>query len=1650
MGKTERSIRRLLVSLLLTLTMAMCLVVAFGAMKAWAATGKTVTIAVGQTATLNGTHSSMASSESWTSSDTSIATVAAVDSYSESNATVTGVSAGTATITHTISSLFGSSTETFTVIVTGGSSGGEENPGGGSSGGNGSGTGGNTGGGNEEPAEPAHVKSITNDGRVADEYTISLNVKGQSKTTTSTTTGETTTSPYDILLVLDNTTSMQSTYGSTTRLAAMQSAASEFVNGLPVSENSKIAMISFIVGNRQSPTTTDVDWTALSSGKSSVISAINGLTAPTVTYGYDTCFTQPLQTASSMMDDVSSDGNKRFVVFFTDGSAAETFSQIQTLAGNVKSYADATFSIGITQYAGDADKASALATSGNYYDVTSSGNMSSAFSNALQTITSQTTVTKAPMTGVTIKDTLSDYVELSNPDEENKGVTLTADPADSNVSIGSVEVSGKDVMVTLSGDLTDDTVYTVSIPVKPSEQAHREANAASDSPSKFASNASASLTYQYGSEAAKTSAYTETPRIAVAKQFTLTYDANAGEDEVTNLPEAQTAASDGKVTVSETSPTREGYTFLGWSTDSSATEADAAYSANTEVTLTADTTLYAVWQINTHTVTFNVQGHGTAPEAQTVNHNGTATRPETDPAANGYTFGGWYTDAECTNEYSFETPVTEDITVFAKWTPAEYTISYNLDGGLLADGVTNPVTYTIESDDITLSNPTKEGYTFTGWTGTDVTEASQNVTIAKGSTGNRTYTAAWEVAEASYTVRHYLQNLENDEYTEKAEDAQTLTGKIGEQTTAEAKTYEGFTMVNLVQKTIPASGSTTVPVYYDRNKHTVTYTVTGDAPSDSAAPAGGTYKYGASVSVADDPTSTQTTKGDLQGTWTFSGWTTTDVSVTDGSFTMPDRDVTFTGSWTFTETGKYSVSYIVNGDEKPSDYVEQNGPKNQYAGTVLDMPNDLTTAATANAAGVPGSWSFSGWTITSPDGLTANADGTYIMPDSDVTITGSWTFTPGTYKVIWKNEDGTVLETDTGVAYNAEPEYNGGTPTKAEDETNTYTFTGWTPETSPVTEDVTYTAVFSSVPKTVYNTVTFDSDGGSAVDPQTVAADATATEPAAPTRDGYTFKGWTLNGSSYDFSTPVTGNITLVAQWEQNQTPDPEPDPDPQPQPDPGYTIDTTQKSHTYEIYQIFTGNYTEKDGKAILTDLVWGENGKSNDEANPAVVGQPVPEEIINALKALTGGEVEPSDKKKLAEIEKYVNMSQSTNYPKTVASQNGESASITGLPAGYYLIKDKDGSQTGKDDSYTLYITQIVKDYTIQPKSVKPTVDKQVSDDDESDTTSSENATNKNPGSGWYETADHAIGETFQFRLIATLPASTHYADYSAYKLVFTDTMSDGVTFDSIASVSVNGTAVSDGGYSTTATTGQAGGSWTLTINDVKSVQSDLSNGAVVTVVYNAHLNENAIVHKAGADSTDTNKNTVSLQYSNNPNTDHGGDMGKTASDTVWVFTYEVDNTKKKNSKDGDALPGAGFRLYDSNGSEIALTYNGTKGAYLPAAAGAAGAEMKSGADGKFNIIGLDAGTYTLKETKTPDGYNKCADTTVTISASHSENNDTTTAKLDLGSSNTDNTIINNSGTALPSTGGIGTRIFYILGTILVLGAGVVLVSRRRSRDN
>lgn len=478
-------------------------------------------------------------------------------------------------------------------------------------------------------------------------------------------------------------------------------------------------------------------------------------------------------------------------------------------------------------------------------------------------------------------------------------------------------------------------------------------------------------------------------------------------------------------------------------------------------------------------------------------------------------------------------------------------------------------------------------------------------------------------------------------------------------------------------------------------------------------------------------------------------------------------------------------------------------------------------------------------------------------------------------------------------------------------------------------------------------------------------------------------------------------------------------------------TINNSAEGHTYEAYQIFTGDLSEN----VLSNIVWGSGITS--EGQTALQDKYDTAETKSAsgvAEALTNDNAVQFAK----DAAKYLTK---TKVDSTYNETN-KNYTISGLKAGYYLVKDKDSSLTDKDDAYTSYILQVVKNTEVSPKSAKPTVDKQVHDE----TADAEAGATD----GWGESADHAINETFQFKLIAKLPADTDFNAYDTYKVVFTDTMSVGVTFESIASVTVDGVTLTAEQYTTTAKAEQAGGNWTLTIANIKSIDRvNLTDGADIVVIYNAHLNENAQVNHATG--TTTNKNTVYLQYSNNPNVGGEGELGQTEEDHVWVFTYEVDNTKvdATNSANKTPLAGAGFRLYDSTGTtEIGLIYDTTLSAYRPVKTDETAVEMTSAnSTGVFNIIGLDAGTYVLKETTVPAGYNKCADTTVVIKATHVEDTSGASATTTLSSdSNVTNTIENKQGSTLPETGGMGTTIFYVVGAILVLGAGILLITRRR----
>lgn len=503
---------------------------------------------------------------------------------------------------------------------------------------------------------------------------------------------------------------------------------------------------------------------------------------------------------------------------------------------------------------------------------------------------------------------------------------------------------------------------------------------------------------------------------------------------------------------------------------------------------------------------------------------------------------------------------------------------------------------------------------------------------------------------------------------------------------------------------------------------------------------------------------------------------------------------------------------------------------------------------------------------------------------------------------------------------------------------------------------------------------------------------------------------------------------------------------------------------HGYIAFQIFKG-VISKDNPT-LSDVTWGSHITHPDDFLEKLEGAPIIGAQFQSIDATNATDA-TTVQKVLAVISKWDDSDDnSIAFARFVCHylySNGAApdsdivsgnSSITIPEAGYYLIVDNIDFSNG--DYYHAYnsfllvnVPQAVQtsyNVTINHKVVKPTVEKKVYDNfDNQDGTST---------GDFGSSADHAINEKFQFQLIAKLPAGRDegraYDYYDKYTVCFNDTLSAGITFDNLDKVEI---ANVDGGdskeitdYTLVKDLHEAGlpSSIKLSIDNVKTAGLDLNDGATITVTYTAHLNEKAAVNTEGGSTSNINK--VYLTYSNNPNDESS--IGTTPESKVCVYTYQLNNTKRAESETGAPLPGAGFRLYSDEAchdeDEIKLKKNITDGTYSPYFGTDAGDEMFSDEHGQFNVKGLDAGTYYLRETKTPDDYNACADKEIVISATHDVNHVSLSGNLST-------TIINKKagGITLPSTGGIGTTIFYVVGGGLMVAAIVLLVTKKRMEN-
>lgn len=492
---------------------------------------------------------------------------------------------------------------------------------------------------------------------------------------------------------------------------------------------------------------------------------------------------------------------------------------------------------------------------------------------------------------------------------------------------------------------------------------------------------------------------------------------------------------------------------------------------------------------------------------------------------------------------------------------------------------------------------------------------------------------------------------------------------------------------------------------------------------------------------------------------------------------------------------------------------------------------------------------------------------------------------------------------------------------------------------------------------------------------------------------------------------------------------------------------------HTYSAFQIFKGDVEGNNIKDFkISNVDWGSNiiNNSDDFLNKLREADTIGPLFTNAKSAqevlAVISQWHDSDDDSIAFARFVCHYLYSNDANPTYVVRAGSNAlTIPEAKAGYYLFVDT--TDFSKDDSYHSYnsfllmVTKGNWNVPITPKAEKPTVEKKVYDNPDGTSTG-----------GFGSSADHAINEKFQFQLTATLPDSTNraYDYYDKYSVIFHDTLSEGITYDGPYSVVIESndityTITDPSKYTINTDKLDSQNYFEVEIPDVKTCVAglDLNKGATITVTYTAHLNEKASVNTAGGGTSNINK--VYLTYSNNPQDESS--IGKTPESTpVYVYTYQLSNTKRQNTVDGPALAGAGFKLYSDAecNNEVGLYQEGEFYYPIKDATGKKAVEMISGENGQFNVKGLDAGTYYLKETITPAGYDTCGVTPVTIKADHSGND-----HVNLEGSNL--TIVNKKagGITLPSTGGIGTTIFYVVGGGLMVAAIVLLVTKKRMEN-
>lgn len=660
--------------------------------------------------------------------------------------------------------------------------------------------------------------------------------------------------------------------------------------------------------------------------------------------------------------------------------------------------------------------------------------------------------------------------------------------------------------------------------------------------------------------------------------YAIAYNANGGS----GAPANQVKSHFTPLKLSTQKPRRTGYTFLGWSTSSTATT--AMYSPGDTYTNNGRVTLYAVWASKTYTISYDANGGGGAPGSQRKTHDIKILIPTVEPVRNGYTFLGWGVSKTSTSptyqpgEWYYSNISRTLYAVWQKNAPTSYTVSYDANGGSGAPGSQTKT----ENVTLTLSpvSPRRTGYTFKGWATNKFMPGAQyqpggrytanasvtlyalwdcahtttekqwstgcawkivcktcGATMSSGIThgpyacGNWTYVNAAqhmrtkECGRGDYSTVEYANHNASPRYTPYSESRHRTEsycadcGSVIGSTGYEDHTFTSITANGQIVSTCSLCGYTKTTAQ--------TYTVSYNANGGSNAPASQTKVHGVTLTLSSTIP--------YRFNYEFLGWSVsssaTTATYTAGESYTGNASVTLYAVWKY-KPATYTVSYDANGGTGAP------GRQTKTYGVTLTLTTIQPTRR---------NYLFLGWSKDrNATSASYSAGGSY-TDNADVTLYAVWRYDPETYTIRYDANDGTGAPASQTKTYGVPLTLSAIKPMRAG-----YEFLGWS--TDPTTmltnyapgerytdeASVTLYAVWRYIPKTYE--VKYDANGGGNTPAsQTKTEDVTLILTSTiPTRYGYTFRGWattsTATTATYQAGGSYTANEsgTLYAVWEIN------------------------------------------------------------------------------------------------------------------------------------------------------------------------------------------------------------------------------------------------------------------------------------------------------------------------------------------------------------------------------------------------------------------------------------------------------------------------------------------------------------------------------------